>query len=91
MLNKKNYTIEDLLADDSFLKWFYRPDCHEIGRWNDWVNASPENRLLANKAAGMLAYIRMGYEKERTEQEIRVEVDRLIKIIRKMKNYIMSY
>jgi len=50
-----NYiTVEQLLADESFLAWYRRADEKEAARWEEWIAASPDHRRLAEEAVQWL-------------------------------------
>lgn len=46
--------IEELLADDGFLAWYYKTDQRQIAIWNAWIAESDRHRLLAEGAAFFL-------------------------------------
>jgi transmembrane sensor len=45
---------EDLLADESFLAWYYKTDPGAMGEWTEWLNQSESHRVLAGEAVTLL-------------------------------------
>lgn len=50
-------TVEHLLMDEGFFAWYHRTDENEIDRWDQWIAASQENRLLAEEAIRWLTVL----------------------------------
>jgi len=58
IIRNMNYTtVEQLLMDNGFLAWYYHTDKKERDRWDQWIAASPANRLLAEEATRWLAHL----------------------------------
>ncbi|MFY0652440.1 MAG: FecR family protein [Cyclobacteriaceae bacterium] len=77
-MNNNNYTLEELIADESFVLWAYG----EGGtQWDEWVNANPGNGELADKAQEMIASMKFkGYaltddKVEQIKQRIEVNIE----------------
>ena len=45
---------EDLLADESFLAWYYKTDPGAVDKWQEQIGQSPSLRVLAAKAIELL-------------------------------------
>jgi transmembrane sensor len=68
---------EELLADDSFLNWYFKTGGVEAGAWEEWMAADAENRALALQAVELLELIRLPENKMPAEQ-IREGSERLL-------------
>ena len=86
-MKKKNYTtVEELLINDGFLKWYQQTDEKEVHAWDKWIAENPENQRLANEAVQVLLFIRVEHENKITEQEIKAATNRLTNTIRNTKS-----
>src|SRR5436190_20230412 len=90
MKTGNDITVEELLLNDGFLRWYYQKDEKEIQAWDEWMAISPEHQYLANQAVEMILLIRSARESKITEQEIMKETNRLKDTIRNMKSGIIS-
>src|ERR1700733_4082272 len=61
---------EELLADDSFLNWYFKTGEGEAGAWEEWMAADAGNRALALQAVELLELIRLP-EREIPAEQIR--------------------
>jgi len=61
---------EELLADDSFLNWYFKTGEGEAGAWEEWMAAGAENRALALRAVELLELTRLP-EREIPAEQIR--------------------
>ncbi len=59
---------EELLADDSFLNWYFKTGEAEAGAWEEWVAADAGNRALALQAVELLELTRLPERKIPAEQ-----------------------
>lgn len=50
----KDYTIEDLLANESFLNFYFQKNEDDVLDWKDWRDESAENAALAAQAFALL-------------------------------------
>ena len=50
---------EELLADESFLNWYFKAGADDDRRWEDWMNAGEGNRELARQAIALLELTRL--------------------------------
>lgn len=54
-LKRDNYTVTELIKDDSFRRWVDgRASAREEKRWNYWISSNDENRELAREASHYL-------------------------------------
>jgi len=74
-VNKKDYTIQDLINNQSFRRLINgEPTAREIKKWDDWVEASERNRMIAKKAMAEIA----GFEfNDPSQPDIDAEWERL--------------
>jgi transmembrane sensor len=68
---------EELLADDSFLNWYFKTGGGEAGAWEEWMAADAENRALALKAVELLELIRLR-EREIPAEQVGQASERLL-------------
>jgi len=68
---------EELLADDSFLSWYFKTGEGEAGAWEEWMAADARNKALALQAVELLELTRLPERKIPAEQ-IRQASDRLL-------------
>ena len=68
---------EELLADDSFLSWYFKTGEGEAVAWEEWMAADARNRALALQAVELLELTRLPERKIPAEQ-IRQASDRLL-------------
>jgi transmembrane sensor len=45
---------EDLLADESFLAWYFKTDPGAVDKWQEQIDQSPSHRVLVDKAIELL-------------------------------------
>jgi transmembrane sensor len=50
---------EELLADESFLNWYFKAGADDDRRWEDWMDAGEGNRELARQAIALLELTRL--------------------------------
>ena len=62
---------EDLLADESFLSWYFKTDSREGKDWQQWMESSPDRQELVQQAVNLLNTTRI-QEKEITGQQLMV-------------------
>ncbi|MFL9485118.1 FecR family protein [Chitinophagaceae bacterium LWZ2-11] len=68
-MNKKFLTVEELIEDEGFLKWFHQSDEQSIQQWEQWKDESPENHALLNEAVQLLSAIQFK-EPEISDQQV---------------------
>jgi hypothetical protein len=78
-------TVEELLASDSFLKWYQQTDENEVQLWNEWIAEIPEHQRLANEAIQMILLFERAQGSTIAEQDIEEATTRLKETIRNMK------
>ncbi|QNF31464.1 FecR domain-containing protein [Adhaeribacter swui] len=52
-----DYTLQDFIQDSSFQHWVYKTDAAAEQKWNTWLEAYPEKKVLAQQAALLLTGI----------------------------------
>src|SRR5438876_7576115 len=78
---KTNFnTVEDLLADESFLAWYHRTDETAVQYWEQWMNADPVHRQLAQEAIAFLKNMQLE-EKSLSGEQVNAAADRLLQRI----------
>lgn len=93
-MNNNNYTLEELIADESFVLWTYG----EGGtHWDEWAEVNSENKNKAEKAREMITSMKFkGYAlsqekvvqiKNRIQHNIEAEEGKVIPIQSKWKNW----
>jgi|GEM_PF-6180988 transmembrane sensor len=75
-------TVEDLLADETFIAWYHRSDENALREWNEWILAGITNRALADEAMRLLNYIRVK-EKNIPAEQLNAAATRLMQTITK--------
>lgn len=74
----KNYTvyetIEDFLADDSFLKWARGVIDDETLEWEHWLATHPHKREVVDEAVRLLNSLQVRPVRELTDEEVEVLV-----------------
>ena len=73
----KAKTVEDLLADESFLDFCGQTNQLTNIFWKKWIDESEENKKLAEQAMSLLKVIRIE-EKPMGFSEIEMELNRLL-------------
>ena len=68
---------EELLADDSFLNWYFKTGGGEGSAWDEWIAADAGNKELAFRAVELLELTRLR-EKTVPVERIRQASDRLL-------------
>jgi transmembrane sensor len=68
---------EDLLADGSFLNWYFKTGDGEDGAWEKWVAADSRNKELMLQAVALLDLTRLQEKKIPVERIVRAS-DRLL-------------
>jgi len=68
---------EDLLADDSFLNWYFKTGEREDGAWEKWMAADSRNKELMLQAVALLDLTRLQEKKIPVERIVRAS-DRLL-------------
>lgn len=66
-MNYNNYSLEELIADESFILWVYG----EGGsKWDQWLKAYPENKNKVDQAREMITSVKFkGYDLSREKVE----------------------
>jgi ferric-dicitrate binding protein FerR (iron transport regulator) len=76
---------EELLADDSFLNWYFKTGGGEGSAWDEWIAADAGNKELAFRAVELLELTRLP-EKTVPAERIRQASDRLLADINRPEN-----
>jgi|HubBroStandDraft_1064217.scaffolds.fasta_scaffold176962_2 hypothetical protein len=63
-------SIEELLADEGFLAWYFGTDEVEVARWTRWICASDEHAELARQAYDFLQSLEVEDRTVVTEEDI---------------------
>jgi transmembrane sensor len=59
---------EELLADESFLNWYFKAGGEDDRQWEEWMNAGGGNKELARQAIALLELTRLPERKVPDEQ-----------------------
>jgi len=54
-MRRNHKTVEDILADETFLHWYNQTNDEIFRKWQNWVDEDPANELLVEEAAKMLS------------------------------------
>src|SRR4030095_2797239 len=74
---EKNFrTMEDVLADESFLAWYFHKSEEKAESWEKWLATHPEHQLLVDEAVKFMAQVQLE-EKELSETRIEAASERL--------------
>ncbi len=76
-MHKSNYTIDELLLNDSFLNFYFKKNEEDVLDWEDWLEDDPEHQLLVEKAFGILDRLSLKWSKAELEvryQRVREEL-----------------
>ena len=83
---REHYSLpEELLADDSFLNWYFKTGEGEGSAWDEWIAADAGNKELAFRAIELLELTRLG-EKTVPAERIRQASDRLLADITRLED-----
>src|SRR5215831_13691830 len=53
-MQKSFASVEEMIADDMFLSWFYKKSDEKIAAWEKWLNENPEYESLASEAVDLM-------------------------------------
>lgn len=70
-------TVEDLLADETFIAWYHQSDANAVRDWNEWISAGSFNRELADEAKRLLTHL-LVKEKNIQVQQVNTATARLL-------------
>lgn len=78
----RSHSLQSLLADESFHRWINgKSNRQETDHWEQWVHASEENLVIAEKAKHILRELSIVSGHQKTEQDAMKQWDRLEKRI----------
>jgi ferric-dicitrate binding protein FerR (iron transport regulator) len=76
-----NYTEpEELLADESFLSWYFKSDAKGQEEWDRWMAGHPEREQLVRQAVALLESVQLP-DKEVPEQQVQAAEAALLRKI----------
>jgi hypothetical protein len=52
------YTVEDFICDESFLRYCLNPDHNDIRFWESWISNNPGKRGIVEKAIDFIREVR---------------------------------
>jgi ferric-dicitrate binding protein FerR (iron transport regulator) len=74
---EKNFkTVEDVLADETFLAWYFSESGETVQAWEKWVAAHPEQQLLVDEAVKFMSQVQLR-EKELSGDRVDLAAERL--------------
>ena len=79
-MNKNFNNTEELIADDSFLSWFFKTDSNSIAQWDEWITANPQKKQLVDEAVALLQQIQI-QEKPVSNSQVEAAEARLMNAI----------
>jgi hypothetical protein len=83
-MKKMNFTtVEELLVNDGFLKWYQKTDEKEVQLWEEWISENPEHQQLANEAIQILLLFQRAQESKIAELDIEEATTRLTLFLQK--------
>jgi ferric-dicitrate binding protein FerR (iron transport regulator) len=79
-MEKSFLNVEDILADESFLSWYFKQSDEKIQTWELWLTNHPEQQPLVDKAISIMSQLHIS-EKEISENQLLSAVEKLNKQI----------
>jgi len=61
--------VDEVLADDDFLAWYFKSDDTRANEWKNWMNQNPGHQYLVHEAVQTMQYLEFN-ESQLPEQEI---------------------
>jgi hypothetical protein len=58
-MHKSFVDVEEMIADDMFLSWFYRENDEKIAAWEKWLKENPGYEPLALEAVNLMKELNM--------------------------------
>src|SRR5687768_10502357 len=46
--------VEDVLADETFLGWYFKADDEQVSTWENWLAANPDQQAIVNQAVELM-------------------------------------
>ena len=81
-MEEKSHSLQSLLGDESFHRWVMgRSSNKETSYWDHWIQASPENRALAERVKKILQELTIVSKYEKSNFDARQQWNRLEKRI----------
>jgi len=66
----EDYQIEDFVADESFINYFFQLNTDDKSFWEKWLLAHPDNIVIADKAKEMLRDLSLTLPEKEFEEEV---------------------
>lgn len=79
-MNKNFNNAEELIADDSFLSWFFKTNSNSIAQWDEWITANPSKKQIVDEAVSLLQQIQI-QEKPVSDNQLKAAEARLMNAI----------
>lgn len=79
-MNKSEYSIDELLLNDSFLNFYFKKNEEDVLDWEDWLEDDSERQLLGERAFGVLDRLSLKWSKAELDvryQRVREELREL--------------
>jgi ferric-dicitrate binding protein FerR (iron transport regulator) len=54
-MQKKFSSVDEMIADDLFLAWFFKKDPQQEKEWKEWLEQNPELQSMANQATVIMS------------------------------------
>ncbi|HWI90540.1 MAG TPA: FecR domain-containing protein [Flavisolibacter sp.] len=70
-------TIEDVIADEHFLAWYFKEDKTKAGMWEEWLSQNPQKHTLVQESVELLNAIQLK-EKEVSTGQTEIAHQRLM-------------
>jgi transmembrane sensor len=74
-MKNQSYSVEQLIADDSFLAYVLRTDPEAVRAWESWIIQHPEQRAVADEAVRIIHLMAIRQETV-SEADIQSELER---------------
>lgn len=68
-MEKKFLSVEDVVADETFLSWFYKESASKIQEWEEWVAVNPEQISLIDEAVNAMSQLQLDEQEIPEEQK----------------------
>lgn len=79
-MHKSNYTIDELLLNDSFLNFYFKKNEEDVLDWEDWLEDDSERQLLVEKAYGILDRLSLKWSKADLDVRYQYVREELLKL-----------
>jgi ferric-dicitrate binding protein FerR (iron transport regulator) len=76
-MEKVFQSVDEVLADEDFLAWYFKSDEIKAAEWNNWMKQNPSVQYLVHEAVQTMQYLQFN-ENELNQQQIEAAHSRLM-------------